>query len=152
MPAVVRDDPYPGYNFRVTLTGIAEDGAVALFSEVSNIEAELGVIEYRGGAEPATPRKLPGIHKFANVTMKRGITGHIAFWNWILEGMNGKVHRTDGSIVLMDENQQDVMRWNIRRAWPAKYTGPGLNAANNEVAIETLEIAHEGLSIDGQAG
>jgi len=147
MPPVIRDDPYPGYNFRVTITSVAEDGVVALFSEISNIEAENGVIEYRGGAEPATMRKLVGIHKFPNLTLKRGITGHLAFWNWILDAMNGRVLRTDGSIVLLDENQKEVMRWNFRRAWPAKWTGPGLNAANNEVAIETLEIAHEGLEL-----
>jgi phage tail-like protein len=53
---------------------------------------------------------------------------------------------------LLDENKQEVMRWNFRRAWPCKFTGPGLNAKNNEIAMETVEICHEGLAIDGQAG
>jgi len=62
--------------------------------------------------------------------------------------MNGKVHRTEGSVVLLDENKQEVMRWNFTRGWPCKWTGPGLNAKNNEIGMETLEICHEGLTLD----
>ena len=113
-------------------------------------EVELTPIEYRNGSEQATPRKMVGIQKYTNITLKRGISGHIDFWNWLVRAVNGQVQRTEGSIILLDENRSEVMRWNFDRAWPCKYTGPGLNAANNEIAIDTLEIAHEGLEIDGQ--
>jgi phage tail-like protein len=66
--------------------------------------------------------------------------------------MNGTILRTEGSIILLNESRQEVMRWNFKRAWPCKFTGPGLNSKNNEIAMETVEICHEGLSIDGQAG
>ena len=69
-----------------------------------------------------------------------------------IEGLNGTVHRTEGAIILLDEAKQEVMRWQFKRGWPSKYTVAGFNAKNNEIAMETLEIAHEGLSIDGQAG
>ena len=95
-------------------------------------------------------RKVPGLKKFTNITLKRGIIGDLAFWNWVVEGMKGKVHRVEGSVALLDENRAEVMRWNFHRAWPSKYTGPTLNAKNNEIAMESLEISHEGLEIDGQ--
>jgi phage tail-like protein len=62
--------------------------------------------------------------------------------------MNGQVQRADGSVVLLDESRQEVMRWNFKRGWPCKWTGPSLNAKTNEIAIETLEICHEGLSTE----
>jgi phage tail-like protein len=107
-------------------------------------------IEYRNGSEDITVRKMPGLKKFTNITLKRGITGDLGFWNWIVAGMNGEIIRTEGSIMLLNENKDEVMRWNFRRAWACKFTGPGLNAKNNEIAMETVEICHEGLAIDGQ--
>jgi phage tail-like protein len=153
MPAVYRDDPYGGYNFEIVITGISDDGTAVKgsFAEVSGIEADVSPIEYRNGSDDVTVRKIPGLKKFSNLTLKRGIVGDLAFWNWILAAMNGNVIRTEGSIVLLDEQRQEVMRWNFKRGWPCKWTGPGLNAKNNEIAMETLEICHEGIEIDGQA-
>jgi phage tail-like protein len=149
---VIREDPYGGYNFLITVTGVSDDGTAVKgsFSEISGLETELSPIEYRNGSEDITVRKIAGLKKFTNITGKRGITADLDFWNWILAGLSGKVKRADGSVVLLDENRQEVLRWNFRRGWACKYTGPGLNAANNEIAMETLEICHEGLSIDGQ--
>lgn len=154
MPLVYRDDPYASYNFEILITGISDDGTAVKgsFSEVSGLEVAQDPIDYRTGSEDIRVRKIPGLKKFTNITLKRGIIGDLAFWNWIVEGMNGLVRRTEGSIVLLDENRREVMRWNFKRAWPCKWTGPGLNAKNNEIAMETLEICHEGLSIDGQIG
>jgi phage tail-like protein len=151
---VFREDPYAGYNFEVIVTGISDDGKAVRgsFAEASGLEAAQDPIEYRNGSEDITVRKMPGLKKFTNITLKRGITGDLAFWNWIVEGMNGTVVRTEGSILLLNENRQEVMRWNFKRGWPCKFTGPGLNAKNNEIAMETVEICHEGLSIDGQNG
>jgi phage tail-like protein len=154
MAPVHRDDPYPGYAFRVLITGVSDDGTVpsGSFSEASGLEVDIPPIEYRNGSEPATPRKMRGIIKYNNIVLKRGETGDIQFWNWVVEAINGNPRRTEGSVILLDEARNEVMRWNFQRGWPAKYTGPGLNAANNEIAMETLEIAHEGLKIDGQTG
>lgn len=153
MPPVTRPDPYSAFNFEVQLTGVSDDGTAVKgsFSECSGLEVDVGPIEYRNGSEDITVRKIPGLKKFTNITLKRGITGDIEFWNWIVAAMDGQVQRTEGSIALLDENRQEVMRWNFRRAWPCKHTGPGLNAANNEIAMETLEICHEGLEVDGQS-
>lgn len=152
MALVPRDDPYGSYNFEVTITGISPDGRAVkgAFMEVAGLEAELAAIDYRNGSEDIRMRKLPGLKKFNHITLKRGIIADLAFWNWILGAMQGNVSRQEGAIVLLNELRQEVMRWTITRAWPGKWTGPGLNAKNNEIAIETVEIHHEGLSIDQQ--
>ena len=148
--AVYRDDPYPAFNFEVTITGVSDDGQAVRgsFSEVSGLEVEITPIEYRNGSEDITVRKIPGLKKFTNITLKRGVVGDLTFWNWIKSALDGQVRRADGTIVLLDENRQEVLRWNFRRAWPCKWTGPTLNAKTNEIAIETLEICHEGLEIE----
>lgn len=153
MPPIFREDPYPGYNFEVIVKGVSDDGTVVRgsFAEASGLESEVTPIEYRNGSADITVSKIPGLKKFTNITLKRGIIGDLAFWNWIVEAMNGLVRRTEGSVLLLDENRREVMRWNFKRGWPCKWTGPGLNAKNNEIAMETLEICHEGLEIDGQA-
>lgn len=153
MPPVIREDPYGGYNFLVTIDGVSDDGHAVKgsFTEASGLEVEVAPIDYRNGSEDIIVRKLPGLTKVANIVLKRGITGDIEFWNWILAGMKGQVKRVNMSISLLDEKRVEVQRWNFRRAWPCKFTGPGLNATNNEIAMETLEICHEGLSVDGQA-
>lgn len=152
MPPVFREDPYGGYNFLVVVNGISDDGQAVRgsFMEASGLEVEVPPIEYRNGSEDITVRKIPGLKKFTNITLKRGVTADLAFWNWILDAMNGQVQRTEGSVALLDENRQEVMRWNFKRGWPCKWTGPGLNAKNNEISMETVEICHEGLEIDGQ--
>lgn len=151
MPATYRDDPYGGYNFLVEVTGISPDGEAVRgsFCECSGLDVEIAPIEYRNGSEDITVRQVPGLKKFGKITLKRGIVGDLAFWNWIVSAMNGAVVRTEGSVVLLDENRQEVMRWNFRRAWPVKFTGPSLNAKNSEIAMETLEIVTEHLAIDG---
>jgi phage tail-like protein len=145
-----RDDPYGGFNFEVLVNGISDDGAAVKgsFSEASGLEVDIQPIEYRNGSEDITVRKLPGLKKFPNIVLKRGLIGDPGLWNWIQAAMDGKVVRAEGAVILLDENKQEVMRWNFRRGWPCKWTGPGLNAKNNEVAMETLEICHEGLALD----
>lgn len=149
MPPVFRADPYAVYNFEIVINGISDDGksVKGAFSEVTGIEVEITPIDYRTGAEDIVVRKLPGLKKFVNLVLKRGIIGDIALWNWILKGANGQTQRTSGSIILLDENHQEVMRWNFQRGWPTKFSGPQLGATKNEVALETLEIAHEGLYV-----
>lgn len=148
--AVQRDDPYSALNFQVVVSGVFDDGRAVQgsFAEVSGLDVEITPIEYRNGSEDMTVRKLPGLKKFSNITLKRGVMGDVAFWNWIKSVLDGHVLRADGTITLLDEGRQPVLCWKFRRAWPCKWTGPTLNAKGNEVAIETLEICHEGLEIE----
>jgi phage tail-like protein len=151
MPPVTREDPYAAYNFLVIVTNVSDDGVAVSgsFTEASGLDVELPVIEYRTGSEDVTVRKLVGLKKFPSaLTFKRGVTGHVGFWNWVKEALDGRVRRTAGSIVMLDENRQEVMRWNFNRAWPTKYTGPSFNATKNEIAMETLVLAVESLLID----
>lgn len=149
-----RDDPYPSFTFEVVVAGISDDGRAVRgsFAEVSGLGVEIEPIEYRNGAEDITVRKIPGLKKFSNIVLKRGVTGDLAFWNWLVSAMNGQVRRANGAIILLDESRQEVLRWNFERAWPCKWTGPTLNARTSEIAMEVIEICHEGLSIDGQSG
>jgi phage tail-like protein len=150
MPPVRRDDPYPAYNFQLIVTGVSNDGKAVSgsFSEASGLEVEVPPILYRNGSEDNTQRKIPGLKKFTDITLKRGITGDVDFWKWIVNALNGQVLRASGAIVLLDENRQEVMRWNFKRAWPTKFTGPTLHAGNNEIAMETLVICTESNLID----
>jgi phage tail-like protein len=144
MADTLRDDPYPAYNFAVQIDGIAVKGS---FLEVSGIESEVVPIDYREGGSFAI-RKLPGLHKNGNVTLKRGVIGDLSLWNWFKSGAQGKLARANVSITLLDEQRNPVCRWKLTNAWPCKYTGPLLNAKSSEVAIESVELVHEGLDIE----
>jgi phage tail-like protein len=147
--ATLRDDPYTGYNFLVDVVGLDSGSAQAGFSEVSGLGAELAVVEYRDGNDKVNSvRKLPGVVKYPNIVLKRGVTGDLTLWQWIQQAIQGNVQRVDGRIVLLDETRNAVVTWKFRRAWPCRYEGPTLAAKGNQVAIETLEICHEGLEIE----
>jgi phage tail-like protein len=139
-----RHDPYKVFKFRVEIDGLTS----AAFSEVSGLDSETAVIEYRTGSEPNSVRKLPGLTKYPNIVLKRGITQDAELWNWRQRIVDGNVDRRNGSIVLQDDSGADQVRWNFRNGWPCKLQGPHLNARGNDVAIETLEISHEGLERD----
>ena len=143
MPAAGRADPYTPLRFIVEIDGIQS----AAFSEVSGLDSETDVLEYRTGADPVA-RKIPGQTKFANITLKRGLTKDRSLWNWRLSVVEGTPQRRNGAIVLLDATGAPVLRFNFRNGWPCKWEGPLLNARATEVAIETLEIAHEGLELD----
>jgi phage tail-like protein len=140
--------PYPNYNFKVSVTNVDSGDTVSgSFSEASGLTVDVQPIEYRDGTDDSTVRKVRGLRKLSNITLKRGITGHVGFWRWVLTGVNGDVDRQQGYIALLNEDRVEVMRWNFNQAWATKYTGPSLNAKNNEIAMETLELAVEDLRI-----
>jgi len=142
--AEFREDPYADFNFLIE----AEDLEAAGFSEVTGLGVTVEVIEYRNGNEKENRvRKLPGLSKYSNVTLKRGVTGDLAFWDWIKSAIDGQVQRRGVTISLLDEARNPVMQWRLQRAWICKYEGPSLNAGTSEVAIETLELCHEGLEL-----
>jgi len=135
-------DPYASFNFLLEIDGIARAG----FSEVTGLNAEANVIEYREGTDPLTMRKLPGLEKFGNVTLKRGVTQDPELFNLHKTISDGDVLRDDSmSIVLLDELRQEVARWNLLNAWAVKWTGPDFKAGASEIAFESVEIAHEGV-------
>jgi phage tail-like protein len=135
-------DPYANFNFLLEIDGITNAG----FSECSGLNMENTPIEYREGADTfLTPRKQPGLMKYGNITLKRGITQNPELVTWLVATEAGDVERRTVSIVLLDELRQEAVRWNLREAWASKWMGPDLKANASEMAIETLEITHEGL-------
>ena len=144
--AVQRDNPYPNHNFEVSIVGVADENLG--FSEVELPSGEIEVIEYREGRDATSVRKLPGLVTYPNVTLKRGLNGYLELYNWWKSARDGNIQRTDVTIKLLDEQRQEVMRWSLRDAWPVKLEAGPLNALANEVAIETLELAHEGFELE----
>ena len=140
MPAPQRHDPYKAFNFLVEIDGITS----AAFAEASGLESETAAIEYRTGGDGVV-RKLPGLTKFGNIVLRRGVTNDAELWNWRKSVVDGAAQLRNGSIVLLDDRRNVVLRWNFFNGWPCKWVGPALHAQANDVAIETLEIAHEGL-------
>jgi phage tail-like protein len=136
-----RVDPYGNFNFRVELDGITR----AAFSEVSGLDSTIDVTEYREGGENTTPRKLPGMTKHSNIVLKWGLVDDPELYDWHRAAVTGDVQRRNGSIIVLDRAGQERIRWNFVNAWPVKWDPPDLNATANEVAIETLELAHEGV-------
>jgi phage tail-like protein len=137
-------DPYKGYNFRLQIGNITRAG----FRECSGLDSTQEPIEYREGNSGnfLTVRKLPGLVKYSNVSLKYGVTDDEGLWNWRTEAVTGQVRRLNVTITLCDDLGNDVKNWDLSDAWPTKWTGASFNATANEVAIETLEIAHEGIT------
>lgn len=110
------------------------------------------MIEYREGSDNNhgvnTTRKQAGLIKYTNLSLKRGWTQDQSLWNWRQAVLQGTIQRQSGSISLLDEARNKVLSWSFHDGWPVKWEGPALNAKTSEVAIETLEIAHEGLVLD----
>jgi phage tail-like protein len=138
-------DPYANFNFLLDFGGIVSGG----FSDCSGLNIENTPIEYREGDDDLTPHKQPGLMKYGNITLKRGVTKNPDLVTWIKSVMDGDIIRANVAIILRDELDNDVVRWNLREAWACKWTGPDLKANASEISIETLEICHEGLEREG---
>ena len=143
MPPVQRKDPFRNFNFLVEIDGITQAGFVEVVFPVS----EANVVEYREGNEPSAVRKLLGRIEYGNIILKSGITDSRELYSWWKAVQDGNIIRKNMSIVLLDERRREVKRWNVTNAWPAKYQPSALMAKGNEVAIETLEIAHEKIEL-----
>jgi phage tail-like protein len=145
MPPGDRIDPYAQFNFLIEIDNVTRGG----FTECSGLTREQDVIDYREGAEDTIVRKLPGLKKVTNIMLKRGFTQDRELWEWRKTTIDGRTERRSGSIVLLDEAREEVLRFNFREGWLCKWEGPQLNSSTNEVAIESLEICHEGLELEG---
>jgi phage tail-like protein len=150
--AVPRDNPYGAFNFRVTVDKFGDaDSVQAGFQEISGLGLEVTVAEYRNGNEKENHvRKMSGIYKASDVTLKRGVIGYTDFFDWIKEVRQGDqaVRRTVKIDLMNEENTADVMTWTLTNAKPMKYTGATLNAkGGTDVAIEELVLSCEKLDV-----
>ena len=138
-----RDDPYRNFRFRVEIEGIS----IAGFSEATIPDTTTDSVDYRVGNDPTYQRKLSGLTKYGNLTLKKGLTDAMDLYNWkkTVEDTGAIKARKNISLILIDEEGKDKSRWDIIEAWPIKYSSSGFNAKGNEVEIETLEIVHEGI-------
>lgn len=136
-----RNDPFPAFRFEVKLDEMPPAG----FSEVSGLQLEIEVEDYNEGGQNSFVHKLPGRTKQTNLTLKRGIVDR-SLWDWYYDLTQGKMKFRGGSIVVREPSGGQVaMEWHFERAFPAKWVGPELNATQNNVAVETLELCHHGL-------
>ncbi|CAA0120012.1 Uncharacterised protein [BD1-7 clade bacterium] len=137
--------PLPVFHFQV------EWGGTNLgFTEVSGLTIENQAIEYRDGLSPEySVRKIPGMPKYSNITLKRGVVpADNEFFAWLNTNNLNKTERRDLVISLLNEEHAPTMTWKVKNAFPVKVEGPGLKSTGNEIAIETIELAHEGLTIE----
>lgn len=136
--------PLPKFHFQVEW-----DSEQVSFQEVSGLDIESQIIEYRHGDSPQfSTIKMPGIQKSGNVTMKKGVfKSDNKFWDWFNEIKMNTIKRKTVTIKLLDEAGSPTMTWTLANAWPTKITGTDMKSDGNEVAVESIEIAHEGITI-----
>ena len=138
-------DPYRSFNFELVIDNIPS-GA---FSECSGLTAEGDAVDYREGTDrQSNVRKLVGLRKYANIVLKRGYTQDTSLWTWYGNIRDGLADRRNVTINLLNEQRTPVLHWHAERAWINKIEGPSFKASGNEVAIESVEIVHEGLTIE----
>ncbi len=138
--AANRPNVVGAYRFMVELDGML----VAGFSEVTGLSSELEVMEVAEGGLNAYAHRLPVRVKLQPIVLKRGMTVTNELWNWYADVMGGIVERKSGSIILYNERDQEFRRWNFYDAYPTKWTGPDLNAASSDIAVEMIELTHNG--------
>ncbi len=142
---VQRTNPYGAYNFLVEIDSVVSAG----FAEVEGLGMEIVYADYRNGNDPVNNvRKLVGLRKYPDITLKRGIAGTSDLFDWLKGAAAGQPAQRNVAIILLDEQRNEVMRWVLRHAQPQKWSGPHLQgAASGTVAMEELVITHEGLDI-----
>ena len=141
--------PLPNFYFSVDIPNVGEN---LPFRELSGLEAETQVIEYRAGnSKVFSTVKMPGLAQNGNVSLKKGVfDSDNQFWDWYKTIKMNTIERVAVTIKLLDQNGDPTMVWTLKNAWPTKITSTDLNAEGNEVAVETLELAHEGIVISNE--
>lgn len=135
--------PGVAFLFKVELDGLL----VADFSEISGLEAETEVKTVREGGVNEYEHHFITVRKYPPLVLKRGFTNSIELWDWYKATMAGKLNRKNGSIILLDPTGQETCRWNFLESYPIKWVGPQLRASTSEVAIESLELVHRGITV-----
>jgi phage tail-like protein len=149
--AVQRDRPYPGFNFLVDLGTGETDGPAAGFRECGPIVQEIGMVEYRNGNEKENnPRKLTGLARVPDVTLRRGIIGSLELWQWIAQVRDGAPDalRTVVITLVSEDHTATVQAWKLLRARPVRHVSGPFNAQSCEVAVEELTLAYERLELE----
>jgi phage tail-like protein len=145
MATADRRDPFRAFNFQLEIEGVP----FGAFSECSGLTAEGDAVDYREGTDlQPNVRKLMGLRKYSNITLKRGYTTDLSLWQWYGNIHNGLSDRRNVTIILMNEEHRPVLRWHAENAWVNKIEGPSLKASGNDIAIESVELVHEGLTIE----
>ena len=140
-----KEDPFLSFRFHVEIGNLE----VGEFTEVTGLQAEVEVLEYREGGVNDFIHKLAGPARYpSNLILKHGLMDADQIWKWHQQILQGNIKRTNVSIILMDEAGDEKWRWNFKDAYPVKWSGPDLRARTAEVAVETLELAHRGF-LDG---
>ena len=134
--------PHTRFRYKVEIDGIDAGG----FSEATGFDASIDVVEYREGDMETTPSKIPGLKRYGNITLRQGLVDSTAIYDWMMTGVNGAVDRKTVTVTLQDEEGSPAASWQIINAWPMRYTAPDFNASASEIAIESIEIAHEGMT------
>lgn len=141
----LRFDPYMNYNFLVEIMGLIVGG----FTEVSGLQAETKIEEVKEGGVNDHVHKIPGMTSYTTVSLKKGITFIYSdvLWKWYRDVINGKFNRRDVFILILNEKREFMPTavWQLVDAYPTKWIGPELKADSASIAIETLELAHDGL-------
>lgn len=142
--ALNRKDPYFGYNFAVELDGITRMG----FKGCTGLDSNTTSTKYREGTDTSlAQRELPALLNHSAIALTRGITDDRALWDWRNDIAQGKGTRHDISIILRNDTGEEKIRWNLKNAFPTKWSGPSFDATADAVAIETLELTHEGVDV-----
>ncbi len=136
-------DAYPGCRFYVMF----DDKAQGVFTEVGGLQVEMEVLDYQEGGNNGFVHRLPGFTKVNNLTLKRGMSTSNDFYKWCSDIAGGKFTRRHVSVVMYDVEGDELMRWNFINAYPVKWIGPQFQVSDNGAAIETLELAHEGMTL-----
>lgn len=134
--------PHGRFRYKVEIDGLDAGG----FSEVSGFDLSIDVMEYREGDGVQTPMKMPGLRRYSNIVLKQGLADSMVLYDWITTAVDGAVERKTITITLLDEEESPAASWQVINAWPTRYTAPDFDANASEVAIESLEIAHEGMT------
>jgi len=137
-----RRDPYLSYNFAVEIEGLVVGG----FSEVSGLQTEIEVQDYREGGVNQYVHRRAGPTKYPSLVLKKGVTDVRTMWNWYYSVAQGIIQRKNLSVLLLDSTGQEKLRWNFEQAYPVKWVGPDLKGTSSEVAVESVELAHCGFA------
>lgn len=135
--------PHAKFRYKVEIDGLEAGG----FTEVTGFDATITPIPYREGDMTSEAEiQIPGVKKYGNITLKQGLTDSTVLYDWLTTGINGEIERKTLTITLLNETQAPAASWQVINAWPTKYTAPDFNATSSEIAIETIEIIHEGMT------
>ncbi|MFC4101930.1 phage tail protein [Paenibacillus xanthanilyticus] len=142
MSALTERVPYGGvFRFWVELDGMLVGG----FSEVTGLSAEIETEEFREGGVNGYVHRIPRSVKYSPIILKRGMSQSSELWDWYAQAMNGRIVRKSGSVILQQLDGDEMCRWNFFEAYPVRWSGPDLNASQSDIAVETIELVHNGL-------